>query len=122
MAKVKVRVQMAKDFNQQCYAKPQVATAVNAKASNIASNANGMGKPSGVWHETGKPHTPGKSGGVWRGSKKETGTVGNTDAKFEAKKAKRMGDEGRPIAIVVTANHAAQKDNMKNNTLLKALG
>lgn len=122
MARVKVRVVMASDFDEQCYAKPQVAEAVNTKANDTADNANGMGKPSGVWHETGKPHNPAKSGGVWKGNRKSTDTVGNTPAKYEAKKARRTGAEGRPIAIVVTANHAAQKDNMKNNTLLKALG
>ena len=122
MARVKVRVVMASDFNEQCYQKPQVKTAVNKKGREVTDNANAMGKPSGIWHEVGKPHNPAKTGGVWKGNRKSSATVGGTQAKYEFKTAKPTGDEGRPIAIVVTANHAAQKDNMKNNTLLKALG
>lgn len=125
MASVKVRVEMSPDFNRILYSKPSVKGAVTKEANAIAGRANAMGTPSGVWHETQpkvRPHTPGRTGGVWHGNRKSTKTEGGTEARYEALPAKPYGDEGFPVSIVVTANHAAQKDNMKNNTLLKALG
>lgn len=117
---ISVKVVMAPDFEQQCYDKPQVASAVTSKANEIAAKANGMAiERSGIWREVGKPHDADAQGGKWHGPN-NVPTTGGTEPEYKAKPAKRMGDEGRPIGIVFTANHAAQKDNLKNNTLLKA--
>ena len=123
MANVRVDVRMSPNFEQVIMAEPSVASEVTKTANEIAGRANSMATElSGVWHEVGEPHTPGREGGTWRGSNKVTETVGGTRPNYKAKPARRTGANGTPIAIVVTANHAAQKDNMKNNTLLKAKG
>lgn len=117
---VRVDVRMSPDFEQVIMEEPAVASEVTKTANQIAGRANAMGKPSGIWHETGAPHTPGRTGGVWHGNRKSTETVGGTPANYEAKAAQMRN--GKPIAIVVTANNAAQRDNMENNTLLRAKG
>ena len=117
---ISVKVVMAPDFERQCYAKQSVSRAVNDKAREIAAKANGMAtERSGIWHEVGKPHDADARGGKWHGPN-DVPTTGGNEPEYQAKPARRMGDEGRPIGIVFTANHAAQKDNLKNNTLLKA--
>lgn len=110
-------------FMRAMYAPSSVAQAVNTKAQNIVSNANGMAvERSGIWHEVGKPHNPNKTGGTWIGNKNITDTIGGTPSEYGMKNAKRIGADGVPVAIVFTANYAAQKDNLKHNTLLGAIG
>ena len=119
-----VRVNIdANRFRQFVNNSPEVKSEVNKAAGKISAKANGMStEKSGIWHEIGKPYTPGKEGGEWHGTHKEIKyMVGGTDAVYGSKPAKPTGD-GTPVAIVFTANNAAQKDNMKNNTLLKAMG
>lgn len=119
---VKVTIDESR-LEESAYQAPQVKSATTRYANQIAGNANNLAvDKSGVWHESGKPHTPGREGGTWYGSKKDRGTIGGVSPMYKAKPAKPSGDHGEPVAIVVTANYAAQKDNMKNNTLLKAMG
>lgn len=123
MANFSVRVNIDETALEQCaYNAPQVKGAINKSANQIAANANGLAtEESGIWHEVGKPHTPGREGGKWHGSRHETETIGGVQPSYKAKPA-RPGSNGAPIALVVTGNYAAQKDNMVNNTLLKAMG
>lgn len=115
-----VRVVMNGNFNEVLFAAPQVKQAVDEKAKSIAGKANAAAnEKSGIWHEVGKPHTPGREGGKWHGADGEV--IGGKDADYKAKPARRMGADGAPIAIVVTGNYAAQKDNMKHNTLLRSI-
>lgn len=100
---------------------PQVKNAVTQEANAIANRASGMAtEKSGVWHDTGKPHNPERTGGTWRDHGKSYPTIGGTEPVYRAKPAKIIG--GKPFAIAYTGNYAAQKDNLKNNTLLKAKG
>lgn len=120
-SQIRVSVRMSPDFDNVIKTLPQVKGALSKEAGAIAARANGMAtEKSGVWHETGKPHTPGREGGTWHDHGEAYPTVGGAEPSYGSKPA-MMGAEG-PIAIVFTANHAAQKDNTKNNTLLKAKG
>lgn len=120
---IKVSVKMSPNFEKEVMAMPRVAGECTRVANQIAERANTMASEvSGIWHETGKPHNPNRTGGTWHGNRNVTETVGGTRANYGAKPAKRMGTDGKPVAIVFTANHAAMKDQFKNNTLLKAKG
>ena len=92
--------------------------AVRALCESIAGKANSMaaGYRSGVWHEYGAKHPPGNGKWVDRGG--NFPTKGNTQARYAQNVQKRSG---RVVGIVYTANHAAQKENMQHNTLLKSL-
>lgn len=96
--------------------------AINELSQKITGRANSMAtEKTGLWHETGKPHTAGNSGGgEFHDHGKTYETIGGKDANYAYKPAK-MGREGL-VGIVFAANYAAQKDNYKHNTLLKAKG
>ena len=118
---IKVKMQWSPTFEQDVAQMPQVKNAVTKEANAIAERANGMAtEKSGIWHETGKPHTPGKSGGKFHDHGNVTATIGGTEPVYRAKPAKLIG--GKPFAIAYTGNYAAQKDNLNHNTLLKAKG
>lgn len=122
MASISVRVNMdAKALEECAYNDDKVKGEVTKGANSIAAKASSMAtEKSGIWHETGRPHTPGREGGTWHGSK-DNGTIGGVTPSYVAKPAK-PSTNGVPVAIVVTANYAAQKDNMKHNTLVRAIG
>lgn len=92
--------------------------------ANICAKANGMAiESSGVWHIYKPSFVSAPGAGQWRNLSwfvPEGGmqTRGPTTAVYGYKPAEMR--KGKPIGIVYTANYAAQKDNMKNNTLLKA--
>ena len=93
---------------------------LNAIAKEVASRANSMAsEKSGVWHETGKPHTPGRKGGKFHDHGNVKETIGGTEAKYAYKPAIR-GKSGL-VALVHTGNYAAMLDTHKHNTMLKAL-
>ena len=124
MASVSVKVNISEDkLKEVAFSTSEVRSALTKGANQIAGRANGLAtEKSGIWHEIGVPHTPGKEGGVWNGTSKEIQyTIGGQQAEYQAKPAKPTRD-GTPVAIVVTANYAAQKDNMKHNTLVRAIG
>lgn len=96
-------------------------TALARESNAIAARANGMAtEKTGIWHETGANHTPGKTGGTWHDHGGNYKTVGDQEARYGTKPV-IIGKDGY-IGIVYTANYAAIKDNHKNNTLLKAKG
>jgi hypothetical protein len=124
MASVSVKVKISEEkLKEVAFNTSEVRSAITKGANQIAGRANGSAtEKSGIWHEIGVPHTPGKEGGVWKGTSKEIQyTIGGQQAEYQAKPAKPTRD-GTPVAIVVTANYAAQKDNMKHNTLVRAIG
>lgn len=103
MARVTIKTDFGPGWKKAIFQTEKVSEAVTKEANRIASRANGMssGFRTGIWHDH------------------ETGEKrGNTAPKYEAKPA--IMRNGKPVAIVVTANYAAQKDTMENNTLLKA--
>lgn len=124
MANVTVRVKMDDEaFTRAMYADENVVSSVAAKAEKIATRANGSAiEKSGVWHDVGKPHTPGKSGGKWHGNKHVIATEGGTAATYGMKSVQRFGRYSIPVAVVYTSNYAAAKDNLKHNTLTRAIG
>ena len=118
---IKVNVVMSPTFEQDVMKLPQVKGAVTKEANAIADRANGMAtEKSGIWHDTGKPHNPDRTGGTWHDHGDSYPTIGGTEPAYKAKPAKMIGD--KPFAIAYTGNYAAQKDNLNNNTLLKAKG
>lgn len=120
MASVTVKFVPSPTAEQDILSMPQVKNAVSAEAGAIASRASGMAtEKSGIWHEVGKPHNPDKSGGTWNG-RPGTQTIGGKEPVYSSKPARMIG--GKPFAIAYTGNYAAQKDNLRNNTLLKAKG
>jgi len=117
-------VTMKVDISQQALenvmnSSPEVRSAINSMSASIASRANGMAtEKSGAWVDVGEPHHPGRTGGKWNG---RSGTIiGGKEPVYQSKPAKR-GSSGL-VGIVYTGNYAAQKDNLKHNTLLKAKG
>lgn len=93
---------------------------INKLSGEVAARANYMATEiTGIWHETGKPHTPGKTGGTWHDHGKEYDTIGGKRAEYASKPAIR-GKSGL-VGMVYTGNYAAMKDNNKHNTMLKAL-
>ena len=103
MASVTVKTDFGPGWKRAIYKTQEVADAVTEEAERIAARANSMsaGFRTGIFHD----HATGE-------------TRGNTQPRYEAKPAQMR--EGKPIGIVVTANYAAQKDTLENNTLLKA--
>lgn len=121
---IKVRVNISEQALKKCaFDAPGVRSAVTKGANEIAARANGLAtEKSGIWHEIGVPHTPGKTGGKWEGTNKTISfTIGGEQASYRAFAAKPTRD-GTPVSIVVTKNHAAELDNMKHNTLVRAIG
>lgn len=120
-SQIRVSVEWSPQFEQIVMGLPQVKGAVTKEANAIAERANGMASTvSGIWHETGRPHDPNKTGGKWHDHGKSYPTIGGNEAAYRSKPAKMFG--GKPVAIVYSANYAAQKDNYEHNTLLKAKG
>ena len=118
-----MRVEMSPDFDDICCNTPQAIDAVDKKARAIAARANAMGEPSKEWHDVGKHDKSKGDNGVWHDYShvKAHPIIGGTPVNYLAKPPKKSR-QGRMVSIVVTENYAAKKDNMKNNTLLKALG
>lgn len=83
---------------------PEVIAALTSRTNQIVTRANGMG----AGFRTGRYHRDHRSP-----------AVGGTAAVYEGN-VQRVRDG--QIGIVYTANYAAQKDNLENNTLLKAKG
>lgn len=123
MASVTVKV----DISQQSLEKavndaPGTRSAINSMTAQIAARANSMASEvSGIWYETGKPHNPDREGGgEFHTHGKSYPKVGGVAASYASKPAKK-GPSGL-VGIVFSANYAAQKDNLKHNTLLKVKG
>lgn len=122
MASVTVKVDVSmKSIEEAINSAEGTLSAINSESSKIAAKANSLAtEKSGKWYETGKPHTPGRSGGKFHDHGNVKSIIGDKSAKYASKPAKR-GPSG-VVGIVFTANYAAQKDNTKHNTLLKAKG
>lgn len=122
MASVTMKVDISEQALENVMnSSPEVRSAINSLSGKIASRANGMAtEKSGIWHETGKPHTPGKGGGKFHDHGNVTETIGGKEPVYQSKPA--MRSSSGLVGIVFTGNYAAQKDNLKNNTLLKAKG
>ena len=103
---VHVNVQMSPDFEQVIKTMPQVKAALTKEASAISEQANALGSS----FKTAKYHPDHTSPGV-----------GGTTPKYGYEKAKDANRYGL-VATVHPKNYAAMKDNMVNNTLLKAMG
>lgn len=104
MADVTVRVKLDSNWKQKVVNLSSVKDGLTNEAERLEQKANALcsGFRSGIWHD---PET---------GVKK-----GDTPAVYGMKTAQRYGSG--PVAIVYTKNYAAQKDNLKNNTLAKVL-
>ena len=124
MANVNVRVKMDDEaFTRAMYADENVVSSVAAKAEKIATRANGSAiEKSGVWHDVGQSHTPRKSGGKLHENNREIATDGGKTATYGIKSVERFGRYGIPVSVVYTSNYAAAKDNLKHNTLTRAIG
>lgn len=122
MANVTVTVDISqKSLEEAINSAEGTRSAISSESSKIAAKANAMAsEKSGVWRETGKPHTPGRSGGEFHDHGNVTEVIGGKSAVYASKPARR--GPGGVVGIVYTANYAAQKDNSKRNTLLKAKG
>lgn len=105
MADVIVKVVMEPGYEKKLKKMPVVKGALTKKATEICAEANNMaaGFRSGKFYD--------------REAKK---LKGDTPARYAMKKAKEHEDGS--TALVYTANYAAQLENMKHNTLLKAKG
>lgn len=104
MADVTVNIVMNPGWEKQIFMLPQVKGAVTKEANAVASRANALG----AGYRTGYYHPNHKSP-----------AVGGTQPKYKAFQAQVFNKT--PVAIVVTKNYAAMKDNMLHNTLLKSL-
>lgn len=105
MADVTVKVEMLPGWERTVKQMGSVKSALTAEASAISANANSLssGFRTGIYHDPAE------------GGKRK----GGTPAQYASKPAKST-DNGA-VALVYTANYAAQKDNMLHNTLLKAV-
>lgn len=104
MADVTVNVQMLPGWERTVKQMGSVKTALTKEANAMKASANGM--------------SAGFRSGI-RIDPKTREKIGNTPARYGAKPAKETEDGA--VALVYTANYAAQKDNMLHNTLLKAV-
>ena len=104
MADVSVTVKLDPGWQKKVLNLPPVKDELTNEARKLEAKANALsaGFKSGIWHD---PKTRQKKGG--------------TPAVYGMKRAQRFGSA--PVAIVYTANYAAKKDNIKNNTLAKVL-
>lgn len=104
MADVTVKVKMNPDWERTVKTMPSVMSALDKKAASICGKANSMasGFKTQKWTD---PKTKERKG--------------DTRASYRAKEAKEFGRTS--VALVYTANYAAQKENMKHNTLLKSI-
>ncbi len=93
-----------KALEDAAYAQEGTQAIIKERTDEIISGANAMsaGYQTGVFHD----HATGE-------------TRGPTHAEYDGNVQLRRGSY---IGIVYTANYAAQKDNLENNTLLKAKG
>lgn len=105
MANVSVTVQMSPDYERIMQTMPQTKEALDKRAIEIAGQANALGSS----FKTGKYHPDHTSPGV-----------GGTTPIYDYSKAKNANRYGS-VATVHPKNYAAMKDNMVNNTLLKAM-
>ena len=100
-----VRVEWDMDALQRAAGKDDgVEAALSEATSSITAAANALssGFRTGLYH---RDH--------------QSPAVGGTQAAYEG----NVEDHGKGnVGIVYTANYAAQKDNLQNNTLLKARG
>ena len=93
-----------KALEEAAYGQDGTEAIIKQHTDAIIDNANALcaGYKSGVFHD------------------RETGTTkGPTQAVYDGNVERR---KTAYIGIVYTANYAAQKDNLENNTLLKAKG
>lgn len=117
-----VRVEMFPDAEERMLSAAKGA--VSSLAADICAKANGLASEgSGTWHIYKGSRVSAPGNGPWRDLtwfKPDGGmqTRGPTAPLYRYKPAEMRG--GKPIGIVYTGNYAAKKDNMKNNTLLKA--
>ena len=121
MASVTMKVDISEQALENVMnSSPEVRSAINSLSGKIASRANGMAtEKSGVWHEVGEPHNPSRTGGKWNGRTGQS-VIGGKKPVYQSKPA--MRSSSGLVGIVFTGNYASQKDNLKNNTLLKAKG
>lgn len=93
-----------KALEDAAYAQDGTKAVLQAATDDIIDNANALcaGYMTGVFHD----HATGE-------------TRGPTQAEYDGNVQYRRNGY---IGIVYTANYAAQKDNLENNTLLKAKG
>lgn len=105
MADITVKVVMEPGYEKKLKKMPVVKGALTKEATEICATANNMaaGFKSGRFYD-----------------RTEKKIKGETPARYGMKKAKEVEDGS--VAIVFTANYAAQKENMLHNTLLKAKG
>lgn len=91
----------------------EYCSAIQARAQ-----ANAAGYRSGIWHEYGSKKAANPGNGKWVDRGRTYPTKGNTPARYASNVQKRGGVQ---VGLVYTANHAAQKENMQHNTLLKSI-
>lgn len=104
MADVTVKVEMLPGWEKTVMRMEPVKSALSKEANAMKSSANAM--------------SAGFRSGI-RIDPKTRERIGNTPARYGSKPAKETEDGA--VALVYTANYAAQKDNMLHNTLLKAV-
>ena len=104
MADVQVKIKMLSGWQETIKKLPPVQSELTKRANDICGKANAMaaGFKTQVWTD---PKTKERTGG--------------TQAAYRAKPAKEYGHTS--VALVYTANYAAQKENRKHNTLLKSI-
>ena len=93
-----VKVEMKPGWEQVVSTMPSVMDALDDKAGDICGKANSM--------------AAGFRTKRWMGK-------GGTQAVYGSKEAEARGRTS--VALVYTANYAAQKENMQHNTLLKSI-
>lgn len=104
MASVNVRIEMAPGWEQKIKQLPPVKGAITKEAERICVAANSLSANfrTGKWHDH------------------KTGAMrGNTKPHYGMKRTMEKGRTS--VALVYTKNYAAMKDNLKNNTLAKAM-
>ena len=109
----KVEVTLDIDMNsvrRVVYGMPETVRLIEDATTDIYDRASSMsaGFKSGIRHD---PKTRERQGG--------------TPAEYSMKNAEQRrkgGPYAVPVGIVGTGNYASEKDNLQNNTLLKALG
>ena len=105
MAKVKVRVEMARDWEKRIYDMPTLKNALTQEAQSIAGRANAMSAGFRTMRYT-SPKTKQK--------------VGDKQPIYKSLPTRMFN--GYPVAIVTEGNYAAMKDNHEHNTLVKSIG
>ena len=104
MASIHVNVELDPNAPEKIFRLPQCKDALTKEAQAIAAKATNMGASFKTQEWTRKDGT----------------TVGGKSPRYIAKPARNS--KYGSIALVVTGNYAAMKDNYEHNTLLKARG